>query len=87
MASVPDFQQPAELYFQTPNSGSRKSLSYRRFETLAEAVSFAMEDLSARNRLSSTLQFGERRLRHHEIKFLYQHADFPVQFKQKGAKT
>jgi hypothetical protein len=87
MASIPDFHQTADLYFQAPNTGMRKSISYRRFATLAEAVSFAMEDLSTRNRNSCILEFGRQRLRQDEIRALYQQADFPPRFKRKGVKT
>ncbi len=87
MASVPDFQQSAELYFQAPNSGKRRSLSYKRFATLSQAVSFVMEDISARNRVSTILQFGKRRISGQEIELLYRHCDFPSRFKKKGIKT
>lgn len=64
-------KQASELYFHTPGVGSRKAVSYRRFESVAEAVSFVMNEVSMRDRSSCFLEFGEERLGYDEITKLH----------------
>jgi hypothetical protein len=63
--------EAAELYFHTPGAGSRKAVSYRRFASMAEAVSFVMNEITPRDRSSCFLEYGERRLGYEEISKLY----------------
>lgn len=64
--------QTAELYFHTPGSGNRKAISYRRFATVAAAVSFVMNEITPHDRSSCFLEFGEHRLGYKDIKNLHQ---------------
>lgn len=68
--------QTAELYFHTPGSRNRKAISYRRFATVAAAVSFVMNEVTPSDRNSCFLEFGERRLGYKDIKSLHQHQSY-----------
>ena len=50
---------------------------YRRFETAAEALRFAMEDVPAKARQGLTLDVSEIRFGRAEIEELYRSADYP----------
>lgn len=73
-----DFNTPAELY-SGRNSGMRRSsgLRYRRFDTLAEAVKFAVEQIPAQLDFA-TIDAGEASFRAAEIRRLYSSAEFPL---------
>lgn len=64
-------EQVAELYFHTPGAGYRKAISYRRFASMMEALSFVMNEVTPRDRSSCFLEFGEQRLGYRDIKKLY----------------
>ena len=66
-------EQTAELYFHTPGAGNRKAVSYRRFATVAEAISFVMNDVTPGDRGSCFLEFSEQRLGYKDIKEFLRH--------------
>lgn len=66
----------AELYFHTPGAPNRKAISYRRFATVAAAVSFVMNEITPKDRSSCFLEYGEMRLGYKDIKKLHQHESF-----------
>jgi hypothetical protein len=65
-------EEVAELYFHTPGSGSRKAVSYRRFNSVAQAVSFVMNDVTARDRNTCILEYGEKRFGFVDIRKLHE---------------
>jgi hypothetical protein len=71
-----DYDAPAELFTSRRAKGSRAK--YRRFETSAEAVRFAMEELPALRTLGAWMQVGDERFNGDEIQRLYEAADFPL---------
>ena len=72
-----DFAAPGELF--CARSVSRRSrVTYRRFDTAALAIQFAVEELSADNLRAATLEVAEVRLGGDEITALYQGDDFPL---------
>jgi hypothetical protein len=79
-------EEAAELYYHTPGAGSRKAVSYRRFETLAEAVSFVMNEVFSRDRMSCFIEFDERRIGYEEISKLYREEEGSDQ-QQPGEST
>jgi hypothetical protein len=71
-----DYSAPAEL-FPAPNH-RRGPLRYRRFDTLAEAVRFAQEDMTAAERAGTLIEADEIRYLGAEIAALYDAAGYPL---------
>ena len=72
MAANTQGGETAELYFRTPGSGSRKAVSYRRFDSVEQAAFFVMNDVAARDRITCLLEYGEQRFGYREIKKLHE---------------
>jgi hypothetical protein len=71
-----DYLVPAELF---PAPSHRKAaLSYHRFDTLAEAVRFAVEELKPAQLAGAFIEAEEVRYGGHEIAALYEAAGFPL---------
>jgi hypothetical protein len=72
-----DYAAPGELF--CTRSVSRKSrVTYRRFDTAAEAVRFAVEELSDDVLRATTVEADEVRVKGDEIRELYQNANYPL---------
>lgn len=72
-----DYGAPAELF---PSRGRKgKSLAaYRRFDTAAEALRFAMEDVPAPALVGAYLEVEEARFGVREMRQLYEYAGYPL---------
>lgn len=73
-----NFSQPAELFGGTPWVGRRAGIKYRRFDTAAEAIRFAVEELSGASGRSCVLEVNESRFNHAEIRRLYDSRAYPL---------
>ncbi len=73
-----DYDIPAELFMAKRKGGSRQPLGYRRFETAAEAIRFAIEDFPAVRTLGAWMQVGDERFDSDDIHRLYESADYPL---------
>ncbi|WP_156932776.1 hypothetical protein [Rhizobium sp. IBUN] len=51
---------------------------YRRFETAAEALRFAVEDMPQSQQRGSLLEIDEARYSHNQIRALYDAPDYPL---------
>lgn len=71
-----DYSAFAELFPSRPFRGH--SLRYQRFDSAAEALRFAMEQLPLNARRGTTLEVGEDRFGFAEIEELYRAADYPL---------
>jgi hypothetical protein len=76
--SLSEFNEPAELYSgKTYRSGRSSGLKYRRFESLAEAVKFAVEQIPGQLNFA-TIDAGGTSYRAAEIRSLYGSDEFPL---------
>jgi hypothetical protein len=75
--STVDFNAPAEL-FPSRSRKTRRPMSYRRFDTAAEAIRFAIEELPAALLLGAFLEVDEVRFGGDDIRRLYDSPDYPL---------
>ena len=71
-----DYSAPAELY-PGRNRKSAKRISYRRFDKVAEAIRFAVEELPQSLLLGTCIEINEQRLDHKDIQALYESERYP----------
>ena len=72
-----DYTAPAELY-PGRNRKSTRKVGYRRFDTAADAIRFAVEELPEPLLLGACIEINEKRLNHQEIQSLYQSEQYPL---------
>lgn len=69
----------AELFPAAIRKKKRAGFAYRRFDTAADAVRYAIEELPADSLTGAYLQVDEVRFDHNGIRNLYNSADFPLE--------
>ena len=74
--SIFDYNAPAELFPARVRKGRR--IHYRRFDTAAEAIRFAIEELPAPLLAGAYLQVEDDRFAGEEIRELYESAAYPL---------
>jgi len=75
-----DYEATAELFPpRLAGSAALGHLTYKRFVYASEAIQFAMEQLPRAFLLAASLQVGDERYGHREIRRLYESADYPLQ--------
>lgn len=72
-----DFGAPAELFPSRSKKG-RAPWRYKRFDTAAEAIRFAVEEMTESALLGAYLEVDEARFGVVEIRNLYEDADYPL---------
>ena len=60
------------------NRKSTRKVGYRRFETAADAIRFAVEELPEPLLLGACIEIEDRRLNHQDIQSLYESARYPL---------
>jgi hypothetical protein len=73
-----NFNTSAELFPAAIRKKKRTGFAYRRFDTAADAVRFAIEDMPADLLNGAYLQVDEARFDQHGIRSLYERDDFPL---------
>jgi hypothetical protein len=73
-----DYNSPAELFMPKRKGGVRPSLGYRRFDTAAEAIRFAIEGFPAVRTFGAWMHVGDERFDSDEICRLYESSDYPL---------
>ncbi len=72
-----DYGAPAELY-PGRNRKSTKKVNYRRFETAADAIPFAVEELPELLLLGAFMEINEQRFGYKDIQALYASEQYPL---------
>lgn len=70
-----DFHAMAELF---PGPGRSRGVSYKRFETAAEAIRFALEPLDAKILSGAILEVNEERFNEAGMRDLYANSGYPL---------
>lgn len=81
------YDTAAELFPAAIRKKKRTGFAYRRFDSAAEAVRFAMEDLPGDLLNGAYLQVDEARFDQNGIRALYENADFPLERRAPKADT
>jgi hypothetical protein len=72
-----DYQAPAELFPSRSKKGGRPA-GYRRFDTAAAAIRFAIEEMPSELLLGAVLEVDEERIDGSGIRELYDSERYPL---------
>jgi len=72
-----DYDAPAEFFHASSRKG--RAVRYRRFDTAAEAIRFAIEELPPLMLVGACLQIEDERFDSDQIRELYQSAAYPLE--------
>jgi len=73
-----DYEAVAELFPARNRKFNRQFAAYRRFDSAAEALRFAIEELPPKSLLGACLEVEERRFDSNAMRRLYDSAEFPL---------
>ncbi len=73
-----DYNASADLFSMSNRKGRRQPLGYKHFESAAEAIRYAVEEIPIQNRVSTLLEADESRYDSKEIHRLYESPSFPL---------
>lgn len=73
-----DYTAPAEMFMSSAKFGRKPPIGYRRFDSAAEALRFAVEELPAPMLIGTVLEVAEARFDHQGIQALYKREAYPL---------
>lgn len=73
-----DYAAPAEMFMMRSRNARKSSGAYRRFNTAAEAIQFAVEQVQAAALLGAVMEVEEERYDHRGIRELYRRDAYPL---------
>ncbi|MGH6926217.1 MAG: hypothetical protein ACRED5_21020 [Propylenella sp.] len=73
-----DYDAPAEIFMTRARFGGKSPISYRRFDTAAEAIQFAVEQVPTPLLVGAILEVKEQRYDHRGIRELYDRETYPL---------
>src|SRR5262245_66065510 len=82
-----NYSTEAELYWGFARAFRRQPVGYRRFASAAEAIRFAMEELSAQSLAGAALEVGDQRFDSHGIRRLYEASDYPLARRKREGRS
>jgi len=74
-----DYAAPAEVFACRSRGARPRPVTYRRFESGAEAIRFAIEELPAEVLIGTVLEVNEERFNAADIRKLYESRAYPLQ--------
>jgi len=77
-AALFDYGAEAEMFSPMGRKARRQPLGYRRFARAAEAIRFAIEELSPQLLVGTYLEVCEHRYEGHQIRRLYESTSYPL---------
>lgn len=86
MASF-DYGAEAELFSGAAQFSRRQSMGYRRFASAAEALRFAIEELSPESLAGAALEVSDQRFDAHGMRRLYDASDYPLARRKRERQT
>ena len=78
-----DYAAPAEVYACRSRGSSPRAVTYRRFDSGAEAIRFAVEELPAEVLFGTVIEINEQRYDATAIRKLYDRDSYPLQRRAK----
>lgn len=81
-----DYGMEAGLFSCKDPKLRRNTLGYKRFSRAADAIRFAIEDISSSMLRSCSLEVGDTVYRGAEIRSLYDDSDYPLSRRAKSSK-
>jgi hypothetical protein len=82
-----DYDAEAELFPGAARPSRRQPVGYRRFASAAEALRFAMEELSPGSLAGAALEVGDERFDSRGMRQLYEAADYPLLRREGKARS
>ena len=76
-----NYSAPAELFPGRSNRTRTRAIGFRRFDTAAEAIRFAVEQMPSDLLLGSVIEADTSRVSGHGIRQLYESSEYPLRRK------
>jgi hypothetical protein len=74
-----DYDAPAEVYITSASGSKPKPVTYRRFARSAEAIRFAIEELTHKMQRGVAMEVGDERFELAQILDLYDSEQYPLE--------
>jgi hypothetical protein len=82
-----NYDAEAELFPGAARPHRGQPVGYRRFASVAEALRFALEELSPGSLAGAALEVGDERFDSHGMRALYEAADYPLARRERADRS